>query len=387
MSLPQSLALLNDSQRTHEFPITAEYIYLNTATQGPLPASTCQAAEAYLCRTQFPETAQGNQESPVELARSRLAHLLGTQADNISFTSSTTHGLNICAQGIEWREGDNVVLPAHEFPSVTRTWLNLRRRGVDVRLVPWDGNGPSVETLMSAVDSRTRAVSCSAVAWDTGFRVDLEALGRRCAEAGCLLIVDGVQAVGATEFEPQTLGLSAVALHGYKWLLSGFGCGMLYVAPEALDRIQPTFVGAQSFQLDSDPADPEAAWQPGARRYAAGGANTPGLAVLAASLGLIEQLGLAAIAAHNRALGELLVTGLQRYTPHLQLVSPTDAARRASIVTYTLGNAEHDAALVQRLTERKIVVAHRPRGVRISPHFYNTAAEIEKLLEVLPECW
>ena len=387
MSIAESVSHFNDVQRSHEFPITADYIYLNTATQGPLPSSTCHAAEAYLRRSQFPETSQGNVESPVELARTRFARLLGTQADEIGFTSSTTHGLNICAQGIEWRAGDNVVLPAHEFPSVTRTWLQLRRRGVDVRLVPWDGAGPVVETLMSAVDSRTRVVSCSAVAWDTGFRMDLESLGRRCAEAGCLLVVDGIQAVGAIEFDPRALRISALALHGYKWLLSGFGCGMLYVAPEAIDRIQPTFVGAQSFQLDSDVADPDAAWQPGARRYAAGGTNTPGLAALAASLGLIEQLGLPAIAAHNRALGELLVTGLQGYTSQLQLVSPTDAARRASIVTWTLGDAKRDAALVQRLAERKIVVAQRPRGVRISPHFYNTAADIEALLRALPECW
>ncbi len=387
MSIATPLSLLTESQRASEFPITAEHIYLNAATQGPLPSSTCHMIEQHIRRSQFPEIISGPRVPPVEMARSRMARLLGTQADNICFTSNTTHGLNICAHGIEWREGDNVVLPASEFPSLTRTWLHLRRFGVDVRLVDWDGDGPCVETLMDAVDARTRVVSCSAVAWDTGFRIDLEELGRRCAAAGCLLVVDGIQAVGATEFDPHALRISALALHGYKWLLSGFGCGVLYVSPEAIDRIRPTFVGEQSFQNATNASDPDTGWQTGARRYTAGGANTPGLNVLAASLAFIEQTGLTAIAAHNRALGELLVQGLQRHTSQLQLVSPQDAARRASIVTFTLGDAQRDAALVQQLAERNIMVALRPRGVRISPHLYNTAAEIESLLEALPACW
>jgi len=384
MPVPEPLPLFTPAEREREFPLVADTTYLNAATQGPLPTRTCRALEQALRRGQYPGlSAAPEEQPPAEAVRARLARLLNCGLDELAFTPNTTYGLNICARGIDWRPGDNVVLPAHEFPSVLRTWLQLRDSGVEVRLVPWDGDGPGVDALMAAVDARTSVVMCSAVAWDTGYRIDLEALGRRCAKAGCLLIVDGIQAVGATELDLRALRLSALSFHGYKWLLAGFGCGVLYVAPEALDQIRPRFVGEQSFQDGFATDDLDAPWQPGARRFAAGGANTLGLTALAASLDLIEQLSLRAIAAHNRALGQLLVDGLRRLEPHVQLVSPADPARRAANVVFTLGDAARDEALVQQLAERGMVVALRRRGVRISPHCYNTAAEIERLLDAL----
>jgi cysteine desulfurase / selenocysteine lyase len=251
-------------------------------------------------------------------------------------------------------------------------------------IVPsWCGDGPSVDALMAAVDSRTRVVSCSAVAWDSGYRIDLEGLGRRCAQAGCLLIIDGIQAVGAIELNPQSLQLAALTFHGYKWLLAGFGCGALYVSPSAIDQIRPHFVGEQSFTDTGDGADTPAVWQPGARRYTVGSANSLGLTALAASLALIERVGLEAIEVHNRALAQILVDGLRRHAPDIQLVSPVDSARRAAIVTFTLGDRARDEALVRRLGEQGIVVALRPRGVRVSPHLYNSAAEVEELLRAI----
>lgn len=374
---------LAPAERAHEFPITAEYTYLNTATQGPLPASTCRALEQALAFAQFPETPRGRSIQPIAgQARARLAGLLGVAEHDLVFTPNTTHGLNICAQGIAWRAGDNVVLPEREFPSLMRAWLQLREQGVEVRVVPWRGAGPTPDELMAAADARTRVVTCSAVAWDTGFQIDLERLGRRCAQAGALLVVDGIQAVGAVELDPQALELAALSFHGYKWLLAGFGTGALYVAPRALDQIQPRFVGEHSFVGSETSGEQPAPYQPGARRFATGGANALGLAALAASLELIERIGLPAIGAHNRALAQQLVDGLL-HTPGAQLVSPREPERRAAIVVFTLGSRERDEELVRRLGEQGIVVALRPRGVRVAPHLYNQPAEIDRLLATM----
>ncbi|NJM42044.1 MAG: aminotransferase class V-fold PLP-dependent enzyme [Anaerolineae bacterium] len=136
--------------------------------------------------------------------RERLARLLNVQPNQLAFGPNTTYGLNVCTHGIAWREGDNVVVPAREFPSVQYALAHLLKRGVTVRRVAWRNSGPTVEQIMAQVDSRTRAVMCSAIAWDTGHRIDLETLGARCAKAGCLLIVDGtVRGLVLTPLDPQ----------------------------------------------------------------------------------------------------------------------------------------------------------------------------------------
>ena len=370
--------------RETEFSMVTEYTYLNTASQGPWPRRTVAAVQAAAAAMQYVNTPQGMPEAAPEadLARQRLAQLLHAPPDHLVFTSNTTHGLNIAAQGIDWRPGDNCVVPAGEFPSLAYAWSHLRARGVEVRVVPWEGAGPSVSDLMAAVDPRTRAVACSVIKWDTGYRIDLDDLGRRCATRGVLLVVDAIQAVGAQPLDVQAARVSALATHGYKWLLAGFGIGALYVAPEALDRIRPTFIGMQSVLPDTPPWDGPLTWQTGAQRYAAGGSNTLGLTALATSLGLIAELGIDTIAAHGRALADLVEAGVRRH-PRLQVVSPADPARRSAIVVCTSGSPARDAHLTQTLAAQKIIVALRPLGLRISPHFYNTEADVATFLDAL----
>jgi selenocysteine lyase/cysteine desulfurase len=166
--------------------------------------------------------------------------------------------------------------------------------------------------------------------------------------------------------------------------MAGFGVGALYVAPEALDRIRPTFVGSHSVAGDGDTFEGHLTWKAGAARFAAGGGNRTGLAALAASLSLIEEVGIDAIEERGRALGELVYEGLRRKGDALRIVSSPDPARRSAIVAFTLGSRERDAALVQRLDEQGIIVALRPLGVRVSPHFYNTEEEVGRFLDALP---
>lgn len=385
MTSAMSAARLSlETAREQEFAVVHEYTYLNAASQGPWPHRTVRAVERAAALAQFPNTARARAEPPVEpLARSRLTRLLNAGEDDLVFTANTTHGANICAQGIAWRPGDNVVVPESEFPSLAYAWFHLRERGVEARFVPYSGAGPTVDELMAGTDARTRAVVCSAITWDTGYRADLETLGRRCAERGCLLIVDAIQVVGACQLDVRAARVSALVFHGYKWLLAGFGVGALYVAPDALDQIQPTFVGEQSVSGDPDRFEGHLHWRPGAARFVAGGANRLGQTALAASLSLIEDVGIATIEAHTRRLAELLYAGLQR-KPGVRIVSSPDPARRSAIVTFTLGDRQRDAALVEALDAQGIIVALRPRGVRVSPHCYNTEAEIGRLLDALP---
>lgn len=368
--------------REQEFPIFGEYTYLNTAATGSLPNRTVRAIAEAAESAQYPNTARAL-PSPEPVARERLARLIGADPGDLAFTSNTTHGMNICAQGIAWRADDNVVVPENEFPSLSYTWFHLRERGVEVRFVPFAGAGPTVDEIMARVDSKTRAVSCSAITWNTGWRADLMALGAACAARGVLLIVDGIQAVGAHRLDVKAAKISAMSLHGYKWTLAGFGLGALYVAPEAIGQIAPTFIGEQAIDDDGDGFAGHLNWKPGAARYGAGGLNRLGLAALASSLGLIEEIGIDAIEAHNAALSAALYAGLQGKAG-VRVVSSVEPARRSAITVFTLGEKARDEALVAELERQGIIVALRPLGVRVSPHFYNTEADIARLLDTLP---
>jgi len=371
--------------REREFPIVREYTYLNGAEHAPLPTRTLQTMQDVTAATQWPRLPRMTTLPPYEqIARERLARLIGADPGDIAFTSNTTHGMNIAVQGIAWREGDNLVVPQQEFPSLTTAMLHLRERGVDVRIVPFAGAGPSVDEVMAHVDGRTRAVACSAITWNTGYRTDLEALGARCANAGCLLIVDGIQLVGADHVDVKAARVSTFATAGYKWLLACFGIGALYVAPEAVDQVSPTFVGEQSVSATSDASNGALNWKPGAARYQAGGVNRIGLAALATSLGLIEEVGIAAIGERNRALSEYLYAGLA-HKESVEIVSSPDPARRSQIIVFTLGSKERNAAMEKELEAQRIIVANRPLGLRASPNFYNTEEEIDRLLAALPD--
>lgn len=369
--------------REAEFPIFRSYTYLNTAAQGSLPNRTVRAITATAESAQYHGTDRAL-PSPEPIVRERLARLIGASPDELVFTSNTTHGMNICAQGIAWQAGDNVVLPENEFPSLSYAWFHLRERGVEVRFAPYAGAGPTVEEIMARVDGRTRAVSCSAITWNTGWRADLATLGARCAERDVLLVVDGIQLIGARRVDVKASKISAFSFHGYKWLLAGFGLGVLYVAPEAVERIAPTFIGEQAIAGDGDAFGGGLNWKPGPARYAAGGLNRTGLAALAASLELIEEIGIDAIEAHTTALAEQLYHELQA-KPGVRVVSSDDPARRSAITVFTLGDRNRDAALVADLERQGIVVALRPLGVRVSPHFYNSESDIARLLDTLPK--
>lgn len=371
--------------REREFPIVRECTYLNGASQGPWPMRTMRAVQEVVEACQVPHLPKATAlPSYEQIARERLARLIGAEPGDIVFTSNTTHGMNIAVQGIAWREGDNIVLPRREFPSLSYAMLHLKERGVEVRFVPFPGAGPSVDAIMAHVDSRTRAVACSAIMWDTGYRADLETLGARCAARGCLLIVDGIQLVGAGQLDVKAARVSTLATHGYKWLLAGFGVGALYVAPEAAEQISPTFIGSQSVDAPPDTFDGTLNWKPGAARYQAGGGNRIGWAALATSLGLIEEVGIAAIEERDRMLAEYLYAGLTR-KESVEIVSSPDPAHRSQIIAFTLGSKERDAAMVKELEEQGIIVALRPLGLRASPNFYNTEEEVDRLLAALPD--
>jgi len=322
------------------------------------------------------------------------ARLINAHEDEIALVESTTHGLTLAANSILLGPGDRVLLSDLEFLQVAVPWIQKKKEGIEIDVIPNRNGEVLVEDFAERLTPRTRIITISTVQWTNGYRLDLAALSRLCHERGIWLVVDAIQQLGATPLDVRQTPVDILACGGHKWLNSPFGCGFLYIRRDVLPDLRPPLAGYLSIE------DPPGGWGEyfqtptttpikdyefvnTARRFETGGAsNYPGAVGLAASLKLIHELGPDRIAEHIYSLTEQLLAGLERLG--LKVVTPRARENRSGIVTFSVGSAEKNVKLMQRLLEKKILVSVRYTsnvgGIRISCHFYNSLEDIETLL-------
>ena len=360
------------------FPVTQKFAFLNNAAESPLNTATHARIQEYLATAlAAPHTRPAAVRAEV---RELLAELLGGRSEDFAMMSGTCQGINAVAAGIEWKEGDNVVVPDEEHWSNVFPWLALRERGVEVRVVPLAGDrAVPPESVEALVDDRTRVVSTAHVQFATGHRCDLRRLSAIAHRRGALLVVDGIQGAGACPVNLVEDGVDVYAAGGFKWLLGMPGTGFLYVNAEARRRIRPSSPG----MFAAGTSIKEIAFHDDARQYEGGSIAYSLFHGWCAGLRVLRDIGVQAIFERNLKLTGLLLEGLAA-KPHVRLMTPVaDAGARSQIVAITLGSAEANGELCARLLAGGVIVANRGATVRIAPNFFNTEEEIEKLLGLL----
>jgi len=365
------------------FPVVEELVYLDHAAVAPISTRVAEALGRYATeasrRGAFHYGAFYDRE--IERVRQRAARLIGARADEVAFAKNTTEGLGIVANGIDWRRGDEIVICDLEYPSNVYPWWNLRDRGVEtVMLASRDGHLPLDAVANALRSSRARMLALSSVEFGNGARNDLHALGQMCRERGVLFCVDAIQSLGCLPIDVESMGIDFLAADGHKWLLSVEGCGIFFCASRALELVRPRIVGWRSVAHNHDFDVYQTELQAGAGRYEEGSTNTPGIFALGAAIDLVLELGIDAIAERVLGLTDRLVEGLRSRGAELR--SPRDAGQASGIVSFRLPGSD-PAATKQRLRAAGIHVAARRGGVRASPHFYNSEAEIDQLLAAL----
>lgn len=366
-----------------QFAVTRDYSYLDHASLGPMPQAAVEAMQASIAA----QATRGALAFPAlqktaEDVRARFAAFIGADADEIAITSSTAMGINVVAQGLRWRDGDSVVLPAVEFPANMYPWMHLATRGVEVRRISPREGRITADDVLAACSDRTRVVAISMVQFSTGFRADLETLGKACRTRGILLVIDGMQAVGAIQLDVHALPIDAMALQSYKWLLGPHGVGWLYVRRGLVGEIAPLAVGSRSVTPRESFLDHRFELRTTATRFETGVLNLHGLAGAGASLDLLGGVGIGIIEARALELADRLAAGLA--TRGCTIVgSRADARERSAIVVFRHPRVEA-AACHRRLLEAGVVVSLREGAIRASPHFYNTEDDIDRLLDALP---
>ena len=366
-----------------EFPIRATRIYLNNASIGPAPTRVVAAVDRFLADVR--DHGDAHYEDWCRhvdgVLKPKIARLIGAEAGEIAFVKNTTEGLALVANGLDWRPGDNVLVPDIEYPSNVYCWMNLARFGVTVKWVESrDGRIP-VEAVAAQIDARTRLVTLSAVQFSNGFRQDLAGTAELCRSRGVLLNLDAIQYVGALHLDLARWPIDFLSVGGHKWLFGPIGTGFFYCRRSALDRLRPPTIGYHSVAKEADHLDYDLTFRPDAGRFEEALVNFPGLWGLEAAVDLVLELGTPRIEAHVLELTAGLMEGL-RARGDAVLSSRTEA-ERSGIVSFR--HASRPAAEVHgRLREAGIDVALCVGALRASPSIHNDAEDVEALLRALP---
>jgi len=366
------------------FPITERSIYFNHAAVSPPPITTIQAVESQL--KDVHENGSINFRdwlATKEQARELLANLLGARSEQVAFVRNTSDALSSVANGLSWRKGDNIVTFSREFPSNIYPWLRVRDNfGVEVRMCEERGGRIDFTELSSLIDHNTRVVAISHVQYASGFRMDLERLGRLARQHDALFVVDVIQALGVVPTDVEAEFIDVAAGAGHKWLLSPEGVGYLYLSDRARERIQPTLVGWISVPNPDDYFNFDQGWNRGALAWETGTGPAALFYGFKASLELLTRFGVQNVANYLEELTDDLCERLR--AKRYEVVSSRAPGEKSQIVCIRHLDGLSAMALYHQLSSQKIITAPRADRLRIAPHFYNTPAEVEAFVKALP---
>jgi selenocysteine lyase/cysteine desulfurase len=367
------------------FPLTKRVVYLNHAAVSPPPVPTIEAVASQI--KDVAENGSLHYRSWVavrERARKLAAEMLGArEAHQIAFMRNTSDGLSSVANGLRWQRGENIVTFRGEFPSNVYPWLRLREAyGVEVRFSEERDGRVCLEELIGLIDDKTRLVAISHVQYASGFRADLERIGRAARAHDALLVVDVIQAMGVLPINVEAELIDAAAAACHKWLLTPEGVGLLYLSDRARERIEPTLVGWMSVANPEDYSNFEQDWARGTLAWETGTAPTTLIHGLDASLRLLIETGVERIAAHLSELTDYLCEQLGGLD--YEIVSSRRAGEKSQIVCIRPREGWTPMALYAHLKKQGVVTAPRGSRLRISPHLYNTTEDIDALVNSLP---
>jgi selenocysteine lyase/cysteine desulfurase len=360
-----------------EFPVTEKLIYLNHAAVSPLSRRSAVAMQALAQDAlDYGSIHYADWMAAYQAVRVLTAQILHASPAEIAIVKNTSEGIAIVASGISWKPGDIVVAFKEEFAANYFPWKRLEGMGVTVR---WLSIFDDLQKIDDAA-AGARMLAISFVQYLSGFRVDLVKIGEICKRSGCLFFVDAIQGMGAFPIDVEAAQIDALAADGHKWMIGPEGSGILYVRQERQDEIEPVQIGWTNFAHYADYASRDMTLRADAGRYESGTLNTIGCFGLKAALELLREVGVENIAPVVQGLADRIRRGAEQ--AGYECLGPRTQECGAGIVAIRRDDTDAHV-IVRRLKENGISVTARQGWVRISPHFYISPAEVDRLLAEL----
>lgn len=375
----------NEALRRHEFPVASSRVFLGHAGISPVPRRVGEAMAHYALNSALGDRETLEPLQQLRQIRTLAADLISAKPDEIAFVGPTSLALSHVASGLTFRKGDNILVYFDDYPSNVYPWMALAEKGVQVRFLNARELG-RIRTIdvTGQVDEQTRLVALSSCHFVSGFRLDIRAIGEQLRKRGILFCLDAIQTVGA--FPTPADCVDFLAADSHKWMLGPCAAGILYVRKEVQDRFHPPIHGWNNFKCPDYVAQESLVPHDGGRRYEPGTQNIIGLVGLRAALELLKEIGIDNIAAELLRQRAWLVPALQT-KGYTVLHADAPSAHASGVISIHHEGVDMTELQARLLKNNVVTLVRVDRSgrhyLRISPHFYNTDAELRRLLELL----
>jgi len=369
-----------------DFMDFGEKIWLNAASEGPLPRVSAEALNEAVIWKSLPYqlTNQRFVSSQIELKRS-IAKLITVNEKDVILGNSASYGLHILANGIFWQKSDEILVMENDFPANILPWLALEHKGVNVKQILPKNKVLTADELLEHITPKTRLFCISHVHTFTGIILDIERFAQICKDKAVMLVLNLSQSIGAMPVDISQLHVDAVVTAGYKWLLGPYGTGFAWINPSLRERLEwnhsywPTMLSEEELQSEGPLKLKKIT---SARKFDQfGTANFFNFVPFQTSIDYLLGISLENVAKHNSKLVDQFVGGLDR--DRYNLISPEARNSRSSLIVISHKERDRNREIFKQLLKQGIYLALWKGYIRIAPHLYNTSGQIKRVLEAL----
>lgn len=371
---------MNKEEIRNQFePAVSNWTYLNAAACGLSPQFSRKAMEVWwedkMCNG---SVNYHGWEADALNTKAKFGRLINAKKEEIAYVMNTSEGLNLAINGMNFEKGENVVVNKFDFPSNFLPWLALKKKGVEVRVMDVVNNRIPPVTIEKLVDENTRAVSISSVQFKSGFRCDLESIGKICKENGAYFVVDAIQSLGALEMDVKKYSIDILCAGSYKWLLGPDGVGFLYCNEDITDEITTTNIGWMSTP-DPWSFPTELDLMRTAQKFESGTLPWSLIYSMDSIFDFFNDIKVSTVQTHVFKLLDYLIEELERL--NIRIASSLERNERSGILLF---DVKENESLAEMCQEKKVRISVRD-GIRVSPHIYNNEEDIQVLVGILEE--